>query len=256
MVRKRKEHRLLYEMINSSDLVFEIVDSRFPLLTRSSKVEIYAKRNNKNLIILMNKTDLIPKEIAEKWKKFLKRDYLTIFASAHQHQGTSRIRNIITSYLKKRPAKICMVGIPNTGKSSIINALKGKKSALTGQRAGFTRGIQFIKLTSQLMLLDSPGIAPIDDLSDFEKIVSGSLNAEDIKDPDLVIAELIEKIAEGFPNSLENYCKIPYEGDPIAFLEKLSLKRFGKLKIEEVSRVVIRDFQKGKITYYHHPPES
>ncbi|OLS23689.1 MAG: putative ribosome biogenesis GTPase A [Candidatus Heimdallarchaeota archaeon LC_3] len=263
-LKRRKEHRLVYKMMQETDLTIQVLDARFPHRTRSPAIEIIAKSLNKPLLNCISKSDLIPKEVADKWKEYLNQFNPTIHISSRERMGTSRLRRTIfriSPFVPSslQPLTICIVGYPNVGKSSLINVLAGRHSAPVSIRAGFTRTIRKVKITPKLYLIDTPGVTPIESLELSEKVYLCTISPEDILDPDLIINYLFEQ-AKKFNQvkSWESYLKQsldqPIESILAKFAKQRGLIRKGNdPQIEEAARVLIRDFSKGKIKYYEDP---
>ncbi|MCD4666760.1 50S ribosome-binding GTPase, partial [archaeon] len=146
-----------------------------------------------------------------------------------------------------------VIGYPNTGKSSIINLLIGKKSAKTGAVAGFTKGLQKLKLSRDIVLVDSPGVIPKREYSsvDAEKIsqhaMIGARDYHKIKEPELTVAHLIKMRKPLF----EDFYKIKFK-DAEDFIEKLGkkkniFKKHGEINEDKVARLIVKDWQSGKI---------
>ena len=133
----------VYWIIENSDLLIEVVDSRFPEKTRNRKIEGFVKRKGKELIIVLNKSDLVSKNNADKTKKEIQKEFPCVFISSTERQGTRRLRELILIKTKNKGNIVGVIGYPNTGKSSIINVLSGKK-VKTSVTSGFTRGQQII----------------------------------------------------------------------------------------------------------------
>ncbi|AAY80876.1 GTPase [Sulfolobus acidocaldarius] len=243
--------------IRKSDLVVEVLDAREPDLTRSKRLENYVMENQKKLLIVLNKGDLIPVEVLEKWKKFIEENegIPTIYISATRHLGTKVLREKIKELIEGE-GKIIFIGYPKTGKSSIINALKGRHSATTSKHPmsyGYTRSIQLFRIDNRIFAWDTPGIIPPDG-NELERIIRGA-NVDKLEDPVRGAKLLIERI-EGIDKSvLRNTYKIDYS-NYLDFLEKLALKRGWILKtshepnIDEAAKAFIRDYHEGKIIYY------
>jgi hypothetical protein len=147
-----------------------------------------------------------------------------------------------------------VIGYPNTGKSSIINTLIGKSSAGVGSDAGFTKSIQKIKLSQDIVLIDSPGIIPEREYSqqDREKISMharlGARSYSQVKDPEMVISNLMEN----YSKVLEKFYKIDAKGDSEVLLEKLGrkrgfLKKGGEVNEDTTARLILKDWQSGEI---------
>ena len=149
---------------------------------------------------------------------------------------------------------IGIIGYPNTGKSSIINILIGKKAAGTGADAGFTKGIQKVKLTNDIVLLDSPGVIPRIEYTNTEgkkrskQTKLGARSYSQVKYPETVVSDLMKE----YPGIIERYYSIDSKGDPEILFETLGkkrgyLKRGGEIEEDRTARVILKDWQEGKI---------
>jgi ribosome biogenesis GTPase A len=263
-LKRRKEHRLVYSMIKDSDLTIQILDARYPHRCRSPAIEEIVSTLNKPILNCISKIDLVPKEIANKWKKLLSKSLPTIFISSKERMGTKILRRTIFKYspfiaTPEHPLTICIVGYPNVGKSSLINVLAGRHSAPVSSKAGYTRTIRRVKITPKLYLIDTPGVAPVDSLELTEKVYLGSISPEDLVDPDLIVEYLFNQ-AKKFnqTESWEHYLKQSLEKPTEDILSQFAKQRGLIAKgneplIPEAARVVIRDFSKGKIRYFEDP---
>ena len=262
LLRRRKEHREIYEMINVSNVTVQVLDARFPQRCRSKTIENFAKSKNRQLICCINKTDLVPHEVAEQWKKIISKDFPTVFMSAAGREGTSFLRQQIRRYAPKKEAIVCVLGFPNVGKSSLINVLKGKKSAPTSPIAGFTRHLRTVRITSTLELIDTPGIAPNENLTIEEEVFLGTISPEAIDNPDIVCSYIFNQFKEQeLEQEIEKYLGISID-NPIDEILGHFARRRGLLsknaepRIEQAARIIIRDFQQSKIHYYEKPPKK
>ncbi|BFI73996.1 GTPase [Sulfurisphaera ohwakuensis] len=252
--------REVLRFINKSDLVIEVIDAREPDLTRSKKLEEYALNREKKILIVLNKADLIPREILEGWKKIFENEGKNaIYISATMHLGTKILRDKIKELLRGKEGTVIFVGYPKTGKSSIINALKGKHSASTSKipmAYGYTKTIQKFKIDSKIYAWDSPGIIPPDG-NELEKVIRG-ISVEKLEDPVKAGEMLLLRIIKYNPNAIKETYNITFNS-PYEFFEKLALKRGWLYKstkepnIEEAAKAFIRDYHKGKIIYYVPP---
>ena len=157
---KGKYPDILQNIIKESDIILQVLDSRFPEDTRNKEVEKQIKQLKKQIIFILNKVDLTTSSNIKK-HSYLKPN---VPISCIKRQGSKKLRDLIKQLSKKiktdEKIKVGVIGYPNTGKSSLINFLIGKSSAGTGSEAGFTKGIQKLKLDSNTVLLDSPGVIP------------------------------------------------------------------------------------------------
>ena len=155
---------------------------------------------------------------------------------------------------ESRKVVVGIIGYPNTGKSSLINSLIGKSSAGVGSDAGFTKSMQKIKLSQDVVLMDSPGIIPEREYApqDREKI---SLNARlgarsysQLREPEMVIVTIVRD----YPNLLEKFYKTDAKGDAEKLLEELGkrkgfMKKGGEVNEDTTARLILKDWQSGKI---------
>jgi len=198
----------IMHLIKESDIVIEILDARHPEKTRNLSLEAMVKEKKKKLVLAINKADLIDdKKIMERKKEEIAKDSgtKTVFLSALKRDGINLIRKEIgmESGGKER-FTIGIIGYPNVGKSTLINALagKGRGRVATSRKAGLTRGLQKIKISDGLYLIDSPGIIPFKE-EEFNLFLVESKNPNQLKDPETAAVRLIqvlgkEKIAKFF----------------------------------------------------------
>ncbi|MHA2362442.1 MAG: GTPase [Candidatus Hodarchaeales archaeon] len=259
---RKKEHRLVFDMIKEADVTIQILDARFPHRCRSLVIESFAEKNRKPLICCINKTDLVPKKINQKWNAIISQDLPTVHISTVERLGTKIIRQKILRYSGKRPVVVCILGYPNVGKSSLINVLRGRKSAPTSIKAGYTRSLRKVVISPSITMFDTPGITPMENLSIEERVFLGTISPEDISDPDLICTLIFSQFKkQKLISSIEDYLDFPLEGSEEDILTKFAIKRglFKKGKeplIQEAARIIIRDFSKGKIKYYEDPDIS
>lgn len=246
------------QVINDSDIILEIIDSRFIDDTRNKEIESTINSRDKLLIFVLNKSDLIEKIPEEKLLELKPHVKLSV----KKKYGLKNLRQIIKIQAAKveKPVDprgkitIGVIGFPNTGKSSIINWMIGKKSTRTGSEAGVTKGIQKLKLTEELQLLDSPGLISRKEYSSSasSKIAQhtkiGGRGYQQTKQPEIVVLELMKE----FPGALEKYYKIDAEGDYDSFLKEFGdkfgfLRKGGEADEDRATRKILRDWQEGKI---------
>ncbi|MEM1627278.1 MAG: GTPase [Sulfolobaceae archaeon] len=252
--------REILKYIRKSDLVIEVIDSREPDLTRSRFIENFSIREGKKLLIVLNKGDLIPVNILESWKKYIeeKEGINCVYISAVKRLGTRVLRRKIRDLISQ--GKVIFVGYPKTGKSSIINSLKGRHSASTSPQPmspGYTKSVQLFRIDSKIYAWDTPGVIPPDG-NKFERAIRGA-NPDYIEDVVKVAIELISRVETYNPGILSKIYKVEYK-EPFELLEKIAIRRgwYYKLdkepNIEEAAKVIIRDYHEGKIVYYYPPP--
>lgn len=252
---------LIRELVTSSDVILEVVDIRDPINTRSIRLESLVSNLNKSLIIVLNKSDLVPKEVAERWKEYFKSLGLrSIYISARDRLGTSILRNEFNK-IAKRPLIIAIVGLPKVGKSTLINVLKGRHSAPTSTlpgSPGYTMRSQLYRIGRGIYLIDTPGLIPSGS-SDIELIIR-SEDIDKLNNITSIAVEFIKKVLRFNKTAFIDAYGIE-EVDPYRILEVLAIKRGWISKkdkeplLHEAAKAVIRDYFDGKISYYLTPDE-
>lgn len=240
---------IVRQVVEEADIVMEIVDARFPEQSRNHDLEQLVKAKRKKLLIVLNKSDLIGKKEAEIEQKKIKER--SVFVSAKLRTGARKIKEELGRFNIKNEVRIAITGYPNTGKSSIINMLKGTASARTSSIAGFTKGKQMIRISSKIMLIDTPGIIPLKENDILLMVLLSAKSVQQIKDLEGTGMDIAEILLESNKSGLEAFYGIE-ASDGEEFLEKLALKRNkllkkGKPDLNASARLLIVDFQKGKI---------
>ncbi len=243
---------LLKKVIEQSQIILEIIDARFIEETRNKEVEREIMEKNKKIIYVINKSDLNP-ELGE-----LPRPNVVV--SCRERSGIKNLRDNIKILASDTPKNeegkvtVGVIGYPNTGKSSVINLLIGRSSAGTGADAGFTKGIQKLRLSAEIILLDSPGVIPRKEYSSGNlKIISqnaklGARSHSQIKNPEQAVDELIKE----FPGMLEEHYQINSNNDSEILIDVLGrrksfLLKKGKVDTDKTARLILKVWQQGKI---------
>ncbi|MGD9276442.1 MAG: 50S ribosome-binding GTPase [Candidatus Pacearchaeota archaeon] len=254
---KQKFSDILLHVVEVSDIILEVLDSRFVSETRNKKIENLIRKKGKKIIYVLNKSDLANKKIPGGLIPY-------VFVSCKNRTGSRELRDRIKIESSKLPnqknykrTQVGVIGYPNSGKSSIINLLGGKSSAKTSNMAGFTKGIQKIKLTNEILLLDSPGVIPIEEysqtsikkISEHAKVSARDYNK--IKDPEIVVNNLMKD----YSKQIEKFYMIVAKKDSEILIEKLGrklnlLKKQGAVDGDKVARKILKDWQEGKIKIY------
>ena len=233
------------EVIRKSDIVLEVLDARFIEETKNKNAEDKAKI----LIHVINKCDYVDKKILDRAKKGLQN---CVFVSAKKYLGTTMLKQKIKTLANKNKIRnpiVGVIGYPNVGKSSLINALKGKGSAKTSSEAGYTKGKQYLRIGNDFLMIDTPGVISKEKKKEEELVLIGAKNPYTIKDPDLAVIKLIEK----HPGIVEKRYKVRIKTDKEKTIEdialKLNLKKKGNLPdIDRASRKILQDWFQGRIT--------
>jgi hypothetical protein len=243
---------LLAKVIETSDIILEILDARFPLEMQNKELSELIKSKGKKIIYVLNKSDLT--------KNRDKKLSPQVFVSCKTHEGVKQLRNKIkaeASKIKKISKydriQVGVIGYPNVGKSSLINLLIGRGSAKVGSEAGFTKAIQKLRLTEDILLLDSPGVIPAKEYSmtNEEKIAEqvkvGGRSYNQVRSPEIALNEIVKK----YKKALERFYKIKIE-DAEDLIEKLGrkkgfLRKGGEVNSDRSARAVLKEWQLGKI---------
>ncbi|ACX73242.1 GTP-binding protein HSR1-releated protein [Methanocaldococcus vulcanius M7] len=246
--------KIVNKIIDECDVILLVLDARDPEMTRNKELEKKIKSQGKKIIYVLNKADLVPKEILNKWKNVFGEN--TVFISAKRRLGTKILRDKIKDALRemgKKEGKIGIVGYPNVGKSSIINALTGKRKAITGNIAGLTKGEQWINLTKNIKLMDTPGVIEMKDEDDL--VISGALRLEKVENPIPPALKVLDRIHKFDSSILEEYFGIPCKTIDENFLKDIGisrnyLKKGGDVDLIRTARTIIKEYQEGKLNYY------
>jgi len=261
-IKKQKEKfpKLVREIIGNSDIILEVLDARFIQETRNKEIEKEIRDQGKKIIYVLNKSDLVDlkRKIHEVYDLKIS---CFLFVSCKKRTGILKLRDKIKAEVKKLEqrvdpykAQVGVIGYPNTGKSSLINLLAKKSSARTGAEAGFTKGVQKISLSSDIILLDSPGVIPELEYSHVRRealqkqIMVGARTLNKIREPELFVSEIMKN----YSKQIEKFYKINAKGDSEILIEKLGrkkgfLKKRGLVDEDRTSRLIIRDWQEGRI---------
>ena len=260
----KKTRELIRENLKAVDAVIEIVDSRIPVSSRNPVIDELI--SGKRRIVVLGKSDLADEKETAKWQEKISSEKGVVQVLALNLQSGENIKKLLKALEAeqdlrnanksvKRPLRIMIVGVPNVGKSSLINRLTGKKSALTGDRPGVTKGKQWLTLSNGMQLLDTPGILwPKFEDPDvgLNLAFCGSIKDDILGVQDLGY-ELIRVLGERYPDLLADRYKLEEISDQaIENMDSIALKRgfimSGKrIDYERTGRTVLDEFRGGKI---------
>lgn len=258
----KKTRELIQENLKLVNAAIEIFDARIPISSKNPVIDELIK--NKKRIVILNKSDLSDPKANDAWVKYFKSmgaetvcmNALTGTGMSELYKVMNRIKDEINKdSIRKKPFRAMIVGIPNVGKSSLINRIAGKKSAKTGNRPGVTRGKQWINLQDQIQLLDTPGILwpKFEDKNVALKLsFVGSIKDEILDREDLTI-ELIKYLQKNYPELLiERYKLDSVDGEALEVMEAICEKRgfimSGKrYDYARAARTIIDEFRAGKM---------
>ncbi|NXA21595.1 NOG2 protein, partial [Ibidorhyncha struthersii] len=256
----------LYKVIDSSDVVVQVLDARDPMGTRSPHVESYLKKEKhwKHLIFVLNKCDLVPTWATKRWVAVLSQEYPTLafHASLTNPFGKGAFIQLLRQFGKlhsdKKQISVGFIGYPNVGKSSVINTLRSKKVCNVAPIAGETKVWQYITLMRRIFLIDCPGVVYPSGDTETDIVLKGVVQVEKIKSPEDHISAVLERAK---PEYIRKTYKIDSWKDTEDFLEKLA-SRTGKLlkggepDLQTVSKMVLNDWQRGRIPFFVKPPNA
>lgn len=258
----KKTRELIAENLKSVDIVIEVIDARIPLSSRNPIIDELIK--GKKRIIVLNKSDLSDQAANERWMEELSKDgSKTIAMNCMRGNGVNLLEKMLLKeqdlknkdQIRKRNLRMMIVGVPNVGKSSLINRLTGKKSAQTGDRPGVTKGKQWLTLKNGMQLLDTPGILwPKfeDPKVGLNLAFCGSIKDE-VLDTATLALELITVLQERYPEMLMERYKLDEVSElPLDTMENIARKRGfilpGKrIDYERCARTVLDEFRSSKI---------
>ncbi len=262
-----KTKRMMQENIKMVDIVIELLDARLPYSSKNPDIDKLAK--DKFRIIIMNKSDLADDYITAKWKKYFEeKDFRVILTDSNSGKGLAQIADVARDLMEEKiqrqkergrifvPIRSMIVGIPNVGKSTLINKYVGRAITKTGDKAGVTRSKQWIKVKKDFELLDTPGIL----WPKFEDqrvgtvlAITGAIN-DDILDQSQLACELIKILRERNVKFLEARYKIVVDENDENWqvLEKIGkargfLIKGGEIDLDRASIILIDEFRGCKL---------
>lgn len=263
-----KTRRAISANLKLVDAVAEIVDARAPLSSRNPEMDRLT--SGKPRIVLLNKCDLADEKVTQKWiNYFLNKGITAIAVDCKSGKGLKSfipaVKNkALKELMEKRqkngmlnaPVRLMIVGIPNVGKSSLINRLAGSKRTKVEDRPGVTRVKQWVKLENNVELLDMPGVLwpKFEDQTVAVKLAFTGAVSDDILDIETLAMKLLVFLKEYYPDSLVERYKIEYSDDETGFdlLQKVGKKRGmmisgGEVNTERAAITILDEFRSAKL---------
>ena len=261
-----KAKRLLQEQIKAVDLIIEIRDARIPV--SSTNQDLLQLTGDKPRIIVLNKSDLADSERLSEWEKILKdQAFAVVRVNSLQRKGVKAVvakcqeasKGMLEKRKKKgllpRAVRAMVLGVPNVGKSSFINAMVKKGSAKTGNKPGVTRGNQWVRILKDIELMDTPGILwpRFEDEQTGEYLAFTGAISERIFDVEEAAHQLIDLLVREYPDTLKSFYGLEdEEGESYMILSRIGEKRHfldkkGEVQTERTALRMLHDFQEGKL---------
>lgn len=264
-----KTRRLITENLKLVDVVIELLDARIPFSSRNPEIDSLVK--NKRRLVAFNKADLADEQVSRQWVGWYASQGINcILLDSIKGKGINEIKSRAKEMMSDKierdrlkgkiftPVRVMVVGIPNVGKSSFINKIVGKASAATGDRPGVTRGKQWIRISPEIELLDTPGILwpKFEDMEvGFNLAFTGAIK-DDIMDTGEVAMELLYRLLKLYPQNLCTRFKLDFDTvkgmSKLELLETVGRKRGciiskGEIDYSRISAIVLDEFRGGKI---------
>lgn len=261
-----KTKRLIIEHLKAVDVAAELLDARIPLASANPMVEELL--SGKPRIVILNKADLADPEMTKAWESYYKRKGVAaVSMSCGNGKDKKKFLRLIKEAagpmlekwkrrgLKTRSARIMILGIPNVGKSTLINFISGTAAARTANTPGHTRGKQWVRLSQGLDLLDTPGVLwpKFEDQVEALRLAATGAIAGDVFDADTVVPELMRVLARTAPDALrEKYGIEDAAADPQILLAQAGKRRGcilpgGAIDYARAQTMILNDFRSGKL---------
>ncbi len=259
-----KARRIMEENLKLVDVIVEIRDARIPL--SSANPDLGKMGSGKQRILVLNKADLADPAVTESWTAYFRAQSLfPVCTDSREKKMSGGIMKQLEALaaekaeadakrgIKNRPVRIMIAGIPNVGKSTLINTLAGKASAKTGDKPGVTRGLQWIRLAKNMEMLDTPGILwpKFEDRNVGIRLALMGAVSEDVLPLEALCAEGYRLLEESYPGLIEKKYRLG-GSDTERFTEVLAakqglLKKGGLPDTEKAAKRFLDDWQKGRL---------
>ena len=262
----KKTKEMVQNNLKLVDVVIELLDARIPLSSKNPEIDKLA--HNKPRVVVLNKSDLSDRAKLNKWISYYQsKGIKAIPVDTLKGSGVNKIveecKNVTKEKMdalkekgrKERAIRVMIVGVPNVGKSSLINKLTGRKSTQTGDRPGVTKGKQWVRLKGNLELLDTPGILwpKFEDQKIALNLAFTRAIKDEILDIDTLGLKFIEKMSDIEPEKLKARYKLDSLGEePLKTMEMIGRKRgfiLGRNELDytRIAKTVLNEFREGKL---------
>ncbi|EOY25622.1 PREDICTED: nuclear/nucleolar GTPase 2 [Theobroma cacao] len=256
----------LYKVIDSSDVVVQVLDARDPQGTRCHHLERHLKEHckHKHMILLLNKCDLVPAWATKVWLRVLSKEYPTLafHASINKSFGKGSLLSVLRQFARlksdKQAISVGFIGYPNVGKSSVINTLRTKNVCKVAPIPGETKVWQYITLTKRIFLIDCPGVVYQNSDTETDIVLKGVVRVTNLEDAAEHIGEVLKRVKK---EHLERAYKIKDWVDENDFLVQLcqstgKLLKGGEPDLMTGAKMILHDWQRGRIPFFVAPPRQ
>lgn len=259
MAKTKREIKANLQLI---DVVYELLDARIPYSSKNKDIDELVK--NKPKILIMTKTDLCDLEITKKWQQYYENmGYKVILTDLINNKNIKQIIEVTSSLsdnmnkkrlslgMKPRKTRVLILGVPNVGKSTLINRLVGKKAAPTGDKPGITKKLNWIRINDKLELLDTPGILEpkLENKEVALNLAALTSIKEEILDLEQVALHIIDKMLNLYPNTLKTRYNLTNTNTPLIILNQIAKQKGaikkGEVDYEKVYKIILRDLKEG-----------
>lgn len=259
-----KTKREISEKLSLIDVVFEVIDARIPMSSKNKDIDTLIK--DKPKVLIMTKIDLCDMEKTNKWKSYYENNgYQVIMVDLINNNNVNEIFNKINPVindlnekrknkgLKPRRIRALVLGIPNVGKSTLINRLVGKKATNVGNKPGITKNLQWIRVNDKLELLDTPGILwpRLDNNEIAHNLASMTAIKEEVLDLEDISIYIIDTMFKYYPDSIKVRYNITNNDDIVETLnligKKIGAVKNGETDYDKVYVTILKDLREGRL---------
>ena len=259
-----KTKREISEKLSLIDVVFEVIDARIPMSSKNKDIDTLIK--DKPKVLIMTKIDLCDMEKTNKWKSYYENNgYQVIMVDLINNNNVNEIFNKINPVindlnekrknkgLKPRKIRALVLGIPNVGKSTLINRLVGKKATNVGNKPGITKNLQWIRVNDKLELLDTPGILwpRLDNNEIAHNLASMTAIKEEVLDLEDISIYIIDTMFKYYPDSIKVRYNITNNNDIVETLnligKKIGAVKNGETDYDKVYVTILKDLREGRL---------
>lgn len=257
-----KTKREIKENLQLIDVVYELLDARIPYSSKNKDIDELIK--NKPKILIMTKTDLCDLEITKKWQQYYENmGYKVILTDLINNKNIKQIIEVTSSLsdnmnkkrlslgMKPRKTRVLILGVPNVGKSTLINRLVGKKAAPTGDKPGITKKLNWIRINDKLELLDTPGILEpkLENKEVALNLAALTSIKEEVLDLEQVALHIIDKMLNLYPSALKTRYNLTNTNTPLIILNQIAKQKGaiknGEVDYEKAYKIILRDLKEG-----------